>query len=46
MLMPQIMSQITQIFKSYALIVSGPTHLNGELLDHVYLIKSFMGGKM
>ena len=23
------------------LVVTGPTHLNGGLLDHVYLLKSF-----
>ena len=31
--------------ESHDLIVSGPTHLDGGLLDHVYLLKSFMGGK-
>ena len=31
--------------ESHDLVVSGPTHLDGGLLDHVYLLKSFMGGK-
>ena len=31
--------------ESHDLIVSGPTHLDGGLLDHVYLLKPFMGGK-
>ena len=33
------------ILESHDLVVSGPTHLDGGLLDHVYLLKSFMGGK-
>ena len=31
--------------ESHDLVVSGPTHLDGGLLDHVYVLKSFMGGK-
>ena len=31
--------------ESHDLVVSGPTHLDGGLLDHLYLLKSFMGGK-
>ena len=31
--------------ESHDLVVSGPTHLDGGLLDHVYLLKSFIGGK-
>ena len=37
--------RLWDIFESYDLIVSGSTHLDGGLVDHVYLLKSFMGGK-
>ena len=45
MLMPWIMRDCGNILESCNLTVSGTTHLDGGLLDHVYLLKSFIDGK-
>ena len=36
---PEINRIICQILRDYCLLVKGPTHLGGSLLDHVILIK-------
>ena len=34
-------TRLDEVLSSYRLMVKEPTHLDGRLLDHVYLIKSF-----
>lgn len=40
----EINQKLWNILEGYDLVVSGPTR-HGGLLDHVYLLKSFMGRK-
>ena len=38
-------SNLRHILTNYKLLVSWPTHLDGALLDHVYIADSFSGHK-
>ena len=39
-------TQLIEVLVDYNLMVSGATHLDGALLDHIYVLKSFCRKKI